>query len=126
MIVYIIKNISTCCGILLWNLVHEHQWSVFFQMALFYGGEMSGLIWIGTIAVILLTANKHPALAQNGFPVICITTFSICSVITTVMCALILCNDIQKVFIVGRARSNFEFLQAGDERKNEANFSYDL
>ncbi|GFT38860.1 integral membrane protein GPR155 [Trichonephila clavipes] len=107
----VVTQISTCCGILLWNLVHEHQWSVFFQMALFYGGEMSGLIWIGTIAVILLTANKHPALAQNGFPVICITTFSICSVITTVMCALILCNDIQKVFIVGRARSNFEFLQ---------------
>ncbi|GFY74092.1 integral membrane protein GPR155 [Trichonephila inaurata madagascariensis] len=104
-------DISTCCGILLWNLVHEHQWSVFFQMALFYGGEMSGLIWIGTIAVILLTANKHPALAQKGFPIICITTFSICSVITTVMCALILCNDIKKVFIVGRARSNFEFLQ---------------
>ncbi|GFY74091.1 integral membrane protein GPR155 [Trichonephila inaurata madagascariensis] len=107
----VVTQISTCCGILLWNLVHEHQWSVFFQMALFYGGEMSGLIWIGTIAVILLTANKHPALAQKGFPIICITTFSICSVITTVMCALILCNDIKKVFIVGRARSNFEFLQ---------------
>ncbi|GFU36996.1 integral membrane protein GPR155 [Nephila pilipes] len=107
----VVTQISTCCGIILWNLVHEHQWSVFFQMALFYGGEMSGLIWIGTIAVILLSANRHPALAQNGFPVICITTFSICSVITTVMCALILCNDIKKVFIVGRARSNFEFLQ---------------
>ncbi|GIY32339.1 integral membrane protein GPR155 [Caerostris darwini] len=107
----VITQVSTCCGILLWNLNHEHQWGVFFQMALYYGGEMSGFIWIGTIAVILLTADRHPALAQSGFTVICITTFSICAVITTVMCALILCNDIKKVFIVGRARSNFEFLQ---------------
>ncbi|GIX77995.1 hypothetical protein CEXT_302752 [Caerostris extrusa] len=97
----VITQVSTCCGILLWNLNHEHQWGVFFQMALYYGGEMSGFIWIGTIAVILLTADRHPALAQSG----------ICAVITTVMCALILCNDIKKVFIVGRARSNFEFLQ---------------
>ncbi|CAL1263203.1 unnamed protein product [Larinioides sclopetarius] len=107
----VVTQVSTCCGILLWKLSHEHQWVVFFQMALFYGGEMSGLIWIGTIAIILLSSDRYPALAQRGFVVICITTFCICSIITTVMCALILCNDIKKVFIVGRARSNFEFLQ---------------
>ncbi|KAF8795036.1 Integral membrane protein GPR155 like protein [Argiope bruennichi] len=107
----VVTQVSTCCGILLWKLSHEPQWVVFFQMALFYGGEMSGLIWIGTIAIILLSSDRYPALAQRGFTVICITTFSICSIITTVMCALILCNDIKKVFIVGRARSNFEFLQ---------------
>ncbi|GBM41966.1 hypothetical protein AVEN_3592-1 [Araneus ventricosus] len=72
----VVTQVSTCCGILLWKLSHEPQWVVFFQMALFYGGEMSGLIWIGTIAVILLSSDRYPALAQRGFIIICITTFS--------------------------------------------------
>ncbi|XP_054714472.1 integral membrane protein GPR155-like [Uloborus diversus] len=101
----------TSCGIIMWCLSSEESWALYCQMALYYGGEISGYLWSGTMAVIVTLSNKYPELAGKGYPILSFTAFFLSALITCVMCSLIPYNDVQKVYIVGRARTNFAFLQ---------------
>lgn len=101
----------TCCGIVLWTVTEKSTWATYCEMALYYGGEIAGYLWTGMLAITLVFNEKNFILAKKGFAIISFTAFSVSGLITLVMCLLIPHNAGQNVYVVGRARSNFEFLQ---------------